>query len=151
MHIIELTHSDPGILRLIEEHRRYCHEHTPQGSGHAVDASSAMSSSIRYFAALDSAELLGCVGYKALSADRAELKTMHVLPAARGRGVGEALVLRLMQIARDDGVDQLFLETGRSEGFAASRRLYRRLGFDACEPFGAYATDPFSFCMTRRI
>jgi putative acetyltransferase len=151
MKIIELPPADARVRQLIEEHLRYCAAHTPRGSGHAVDTSAATTTGIRYFVALASETPLGCIGLRPLSQKDAELKTMHVLAAARGQGTGERLVHRLVDTARREGFERLFLETGSSDGFAASRRLYLRTGFEACEAFGDYAEDPFSYCMTRRL
>jgi len=151
MKIVELRPSDARVKFLIDSHRRYCEEHTPEGSGHAVDASASDTSDIRYFVAMDEGTLLGCIGIRALNGCDAEIKTMHVLPNSRGRGVGEMLVNRLLDFARGEGIGRIFLETGKSDGFAASRRLYSRLGFEECDSFGAYSSDPFSYCMKRSV
>lgn len=151
MRIAELRPDDVRVKFLIDLHRRYCDEHTPVGSGHAVDASASDTSDIRYFVAMDEGSPLGCIGLRVLTGIDAEIKTMHVLSNARGRGIGELLVNRVLDVARGEGIGRLFLETGKSHGFAASRRLYSRLGFEACDSFGAYASDPFSYCMKRSV
>jgi putative acetyltransferase len=151
MRIVELCPGDARVKFLIDSHRRYCEEHTPEGSGHAVDASASEISDIRYFVAMAEGTPLGCIGLRALDGTDAEIKTMHVLASARGRGIGELLVNRLLDIARGEGIGRLFLETGKSDGFAASRRLYSRLGFEACDSFGAYASDPFSYRIKRIV
>ena len=33
------------------------------------------------------------------------------------------------------------------DAFAAARRLYRRIGFQACEPFADHTDNPYSTCM----
>jgi len=151
MKIVELRPSDARVKFLIDSHRRYCKEHTPEGSGHAVDASGSDIGDIRYFVAMEEGTLLGCIGLRTLNGSDAEIKTMHVLSNARGRGVGELLVNWLLDVAKGEGIDRLFLETGKSDAFAASRRLYSRLGFEACDSFGVYASDPFSYCMKRSV
>jgi putative acetyltransferase len=151
MRVIELPVDHPSILCLIREHRLYCLENTPENSGHAVEALSAQTEGIRYFAALDNEAPIGCIGFKRLTSEAAEIKTMHVISDYRCLGIGEKLVSRIIDISAREGFTRLFLETGKSEGFAASRRLYRRLGFEECEPFGAYANDPFSYCMARSL
>lgn len=52
---------------------------------------------------------------------------MYVAPAHRGRGVGEALVERVGQWAREDGASELFLHV--AEPIARARAFYRRVGF----------------------
>ena len=63
-------------------------------------------------------------------ADRAaqvELISMWVSPAARGRGVGEALVEDVTRWARAAGAESVRLSV--MPGNAAARALYERLGF----------------------
>jgi len=62
---------------------------------------------------------------------KAIVEDVVVDEAARGRGIGEALVTTAMEAARDAGVRALWL-TSRSEREAANR-LYRRLGFEQRE------------------
>lgn len=60
----------------------------------------------------------------------AEVAAMYVAPEARRRGVGRALLDRVVAEARTwDGVDRLTLTV--VERCAASRRLYRACGFAA--------------------
>ena len=62
---------------------------------------------------------------------KAIVEDVVVDKAARGRGIGEALVTTAMDDAREAGVVALWL-TSRSEREAANR-LYRRLGFEQRE------------------
>jgi ribosomal protein S18 acetylase RimI-like enzyme len=57
----------------------------------------------------------------------ASVRTVAVSPAARGRGVGEALMRACIDRAREDGAPVLGLYTG--EIMAAARALYGKLGF----------------------
>lgn len=57
----------------------------------------------------------------------AELHLLAVHPAARNRGLGEALVQTAMNAAREDGASRMLLWT--QPPMAAARRLYERLGF----------------------
>jgi GNAT superfamily N-acetyltransferase len=54
---------------------------------------------------------------------------LEVLPTARGRGIGRALMLELERSVLERGMDALRLGTGLDEGYAAARKLYRSLGF----------------------
>ncbi|DAA73751.1 TPA_exp: Uncharacterized protein A8136_3954 [Trichophyton benhamiae CBS 112371] len=56
-----------------------------------------------------------------------EMKRLYVLPSTRGRGVGKALVLALLQVARDRGYDEMRLDTLRH--MRAPIELYRSMGF----------------------
>jgi putative acetyltransferase len=65
-----------------------------------------------------------------------ELQKMYFLPELRGRGVGRALLLELLERARELGYRSCYLET--LSGMDAAQRLYRALGFaPRCAPLGA--------------
>lgn len=67
-------------------------------------------------------------GYAEIArADEAEFRMLAVVPEARGRGVGEALVRACTERARELGVRRLVLST--QDCMAAARSLYLRLGF----------------------
>jgi GNAT superfamily N-acetyltransferase len=70
----------------------------------------------------------------------AELVSMWVRPAARGRGVGEALVSAAVDWARDRRLGALYLwVTEANEG---ARRLYQRCGFTATEETQPLPSNP---------
>lgn len=72
-------------------------------------------------------ETVACGGIRRLSGDIAEVKRMYVAPAARGRGVGRALLARLEDEARLLGCRLARLDTGR--GMVAALSLYRAAGY----------------------
>src|SRR4051812_27246912 len=75
---------------------------------------------------------------------------MHTVEAARGRGIGRAMVDRLVAVACERGYTRVSLETGAMEAFAAARSLYAAAGFEPCEPFGDYRPSRNSLFMTLR-
>ena len=150
--VTEVESRDPRLHTLIATHQSYAARHTPAGSGHAVAPDSDEVTDVRYWLAVDGdGKALGCIGLKMLSVDHGELKTMHVLEQHRGKGIADALLERLRTEAEALGLNRLSLETGKGDGFAASRRFYARCGFEPCEAFGPYVNDPFSYCMTRPV
>ena len=76
---------------------------------------------------------------------------MRADPAYRGKGAGRAVLDHLLGVARARGYTRVSLETGRPDPFLPARRLYKANGFSECEPFGDYAADDFSICMTREL
>lgn len=62
-----------------------------------------------------------------VAADEAEVLTITVSAAWRGRGIGRALLLDAMRQASEMGVRAMFLEV--DEGNAPALALYGRLGF----------------------
>jgi putative acetyltransferase len=95
--------------------------------------------------------LLGVGALKHLDPGHAELKSMHVAEEARGRGIGRAILDRLLEVAREGGYRRVSLETGSMEAFAAARSLYASAGFTPCPPFGDYWETPNSTCMTLSL
>lgn len=61
-----------------------------------------------------------------------EVKRMFVKPEARGLGLGGAILARIEDLARHEGVIRVVLETGAN--FDAAKRVYERGGFQTCEP-----------------
>jgi GNAT superfamily N-acetyltransferase len=79
-------------------------------------------------------EAVGCAGFRLLGPGLAEGKRLWLRPSARGKGLGGALVLALLDEARTAGIRSFRLETlpGKmSEALA----LYRRLGFREIPPY----------------
>ncbi|POB65781.1 GNAT family N-acetyltransferase, partial [Vibrio vulnificus] len=53
--------------------------------------------------------------------------------------------------ARQQGYQQISLETGTMAFFAPARALYEKFGFEYCAPFGDYQEDPNSCFMTLTL
>ena len=77
--------------------------------------------------------LAGCVGMKPSDETHAELKRLYVRPEFRGNNLGEQLVRRIMDDAREEGYAFLRLDT--LPGLKSALKLYRRLGFTEIEPY----------------
>lgn len=63
--------------------------------------------------------LLGCGALHVMWEDLAEVRTLAVDPAQLGRGIGHAIVSRLIEVARELGVARLFCLTFEVDFFAA--------------------------------
>ncbi|HUZ86370.1 MAG TPA: GNAT family N-acetyltransferase [Candidatus Baltobacterales bacterium] len=92
---------------------------------------------------------VGCGALRRLDEDTAEVKRMYVEPAARGQGVGAAVLDHLEAAARGLGVHRLVLETGVHQVLAIG--LYRRAGFAPVHCWGEYAGAPTSVCYEKEI
>ena len=103
---------------------------------------------IDFWIAEADAQPLGCVALARLDG-YGEVKSMFVDPAARGKGVGTALIQTLETRARSTGLPVLRLETG--DNLDSAPRLYRRHGFIETGPFGDYEEGPHSVFMEKRL
>ncbi len=86
------------------------------------------------FAAWDEGRIVGIltlVWYDVPSGRKAWIEDVVVDAAARGRGVGEALVQAAVEQARLSGIDRVSLTSNPSR--TAARALYRKMGFEAVE------------------
>ncbi|WP_235693112.1 GNAT family N-acetyltransferase [Deinococcus aquaedulcis] len=95
-------------------------------------------------AAEEKGELLACGALKRWDEASAEVKRMYTVPAARGRGVGRALLDELIARGRAAGYARLVLETGDQQ--AAALALYERAGFRRIPNFGYYEGIDNSLC-----
>jgi GNAT superfamily N-acetyltransferase len=110
------------------------------GKGEPGTPPSAADISVVLVARDDDGTALGCGALRALGDGVAELKRMYVAPAARGRGVGKAVLAGLEDAAHDRGWTTLRLETGPKQPEAIG--LYSRAGYRPIEAFGAYVDAP---------
>jgi amino-acid N-acetyltransferase len=62
--------------------------------------------------------VVGCGALHVLWEDLAEIRTVAVSPAVLGKGIGHAIVSRLIEAARDLGLARLFVLTFETEFFA---------------------------------
>lgn len=70
----------------------------------------------------------------------AEIKLVYIRPEYRGRKLGEQIVSAIETIASEKNSSLLRLETGIHQQPAIA--LYRRCGYEICNAFPPYATDP---------
>lgn len=78
---------------------------------------------------------VGCVALKASAPGIGEMKRLYVQPAYQGTGLGRALVLSILDRARQLGYARMRLDTLPS--MATAQQLYRSLGFGEIAPYYA--------------
>ena len=141
----------PEIAAFLQAHLDDMRAVSPPESKHALDLEGLKAPAITFWSAYDDQTLVGCGAIKELTPDGGEIKSMRVHGAARGRGVGSAILQHLITIARGRGYRTLKLETGAMAFFTPAHALYRKHGFVDCEPFGEYKPDPNSLFMELTI
>ena len=142
---------DRPVRELIERQMTFGRSFTPPESAHALDVEQLVDPEIVLFAAREGGGVLGIGALKEIAAGHGELKTMHTAEAARGRGVGRAMLGRLLSEARRRGFRRVSLETGSADAFAPARALYEGAGFMRCEPFGSYKSSRHSVYLTLAL
>jgi putative acetyltransferase len=142
---------DDDVRTILKTHLAFAREVTPPGHVHALESEQLLEPEVTLFGARRDGVLLGVCALKHLGGSEGELKSMHTVEAARGRGVGRALVEHVLAVAVERGYRDLSLETGTMDAFAPARCLYASIGFVPCPPFGDYTENRFSTCMTLTL
>lgn len=142
----------PDLALLFERHTAAMHEETPPESIHMMDASELAIPAVRFFVAREGGKPVAMGAFKRLSdPGHGEIKSMHVLAEARGRGLSKAMLAHVEAEARAAGLIRLSLETGVQTTFIAARALYESAGYRPCGPFEGYWDDPNSLFMTKEL
>lgn len=139
---------DPGPTRLLDASQSLMRRLFNPEENHFLSHEALAQPHVRFFVAREGAEILGCAALK-LYEDYGEVKSFYVTEAARGRGVGAALIRQIEDTARDEGKTLLCLETG--DKLEAAIRLYERHGFIRCAVFGVYVENGTSIFMQKSL
>jgi putative acetyltransferase len=142
----DLTGED--IQALVAFHLSGMHANSPACKVHALPIAKLRAPGVTFYSAWVGGDVAGMGAIKQLDAGHGELKSMRVAPEWLGHGIGEAMLLHLLGIARARGYTRVSLETGRGPAFEPALGLYRKHGFEPCEAFGDYVADDFSQCLT---
>jgi putative acetyltransferase len=141
----------PEVLALLEEHLSNMHELSPPDQVFAFDASKLRDPGVAVWTAWEEETLLGCAALKELSLTQGEVKSMRTPASRRRLGAGRALLNHIVQVSRERGYRELFLETGRHPAFKPAQALYRSVGFRECGPFGSYTENGNSIFMSLQL
>lgn len=150
---ITVSSADPraaDIRHLLERHWALMRASSPEESCHVLPPDS-FDDGVHLFAAHAEGQALGIGAMQLIAPKHGELKSMHTLDTARGRGVGRAILHRILAEAQTLRWTRMSLETGSAALFAPARALYEAHGFEQCPPFGAYVEDPHSIFMTKAL
>jgi putative acetyltransferase len=139
------------VRLLIARHLAFARSVTPPEDVHALDLDGLVEPGLSFFSYRADGELLAIGALKHLDDEHAEVKSMHTAEAARGRGIGRAMLDHLLVVARERGYRRVSLETGAMDAFIPARALYRCAGFEPTGPFGDYGPSPNSAYMTLEL
>lgn len=139
---------DPAASALLKQSHALMESLFPPEDNFYLDIDALAQPQIAFFVALRNGETLGTAAL-ADKGSYGEVKSMFVAEAARGLGVGAALLARVEAEARARGLPALMLETGNL--LHAAHRLYARAGFIERGPFGDYPEANSSLFMEKRL
>ncbi len=151
---ISISNESPvgaDLSLLFTRHTADMHADTPPESIYMMDATELAVPQVHFFVAREAGVPLAMGAFKILSGAQGEIKSMHVLLEARGRGLSKAMLAHVEAQARAVGINRLNLETGIQPTFVAARALYEKAGYAVCGPFEGYENDPNSLFMTKEL
>ena len=134
---MEIRQDDPTapyVAQLLEHHLRELQD-VMAGHAFALDASGLSAPGVTFWTAWSGEALAGFAALKELDSLHGEVKSMRAAPAARGTGVGRALLGHIVDVARPRGYARLSLETGTAPLHVPAISLYRSSGFVSCDAF----------------
>ncbi len=139
---------DPEVRALIDELDAFNTALYPADSNH-FDSPETLAGARGIFLVVElEGELVGCGAAKNCG-KWAELKRMYLKPKARGGGIALAMLVKLLDWARKEGLPVARLETGNVS--VGALKLYRRAGFKEIPAFPPYEPDPLSIFMERAL
>ena len=150
---ITIEQEDPrraDVERLIEALNAYNEGLYPDAANYHLPVDALASPDIIFLVARMNGEAVGTGAlWLRTEWELGEVKRMYVSPKSRGSGVAARILARLENVAKDNKVKHLMLETG-IESFEAIR-LYERTGFSRRGPFADYPDAPLSVFMEKTL
>lgn len=139
------------VREILARHLAFARTNSPPQAVFALEVDGLLDPAVTFFSFRDDGKVLGVGALKQLDERHAELKSMHTVLEARGRGIGRAMIAHLLQVARERGYHRVSLETGSMTAFAPARLLYESAGFRTCGPFADYPASEYSTFMTMEL
>ncbi len=144
MRVIENNFDNVEVNHLLTKHFIELRSVSPDDSCHVLDIKGLKDSSIKFWSFWDNNQLIGCAALKFLEDEHGEFKSIRVEDNFRGKGVGEKIISHLIEVAKNEGIKRLSIETGAGDFFKSARKLFKKFGFKTCRPFADYKEDPNS-------
>ena len=135
---------DPQIRDLLRQHLQGMAETSPPGHSFALDLSGLQRPDVTFLSVWDGETLLAIGAMKELAADHGELKSMRTRMDSLRRGAATAMLMALLDLARQRGYRRVSLETGSGEAFEPALALYRKHGFRNGDAFADYVGSDFN-------
>jgi putative acetyltransferase len=141
----------PQVQALLKYHLEQMHANSPAGSVFALDWSGLQKPEISFYTLWDGEAWLGCGAVKDLGNGTGEIKSMRTHPDHLRKGVGEKILLHIVETANARNYQSLLLETGSGPAFDPALSLYRKHGFVSCGAFADYEKSPFNQFLQKQF
>lgn len=151
MQIILDDLSGKSIAEFLEEHINEMRSVSPPESKHALGLERLRKPEITFWTVMDEGHIAGCGAIKELNKHHGEIKSMRTSALYRNRGVASLLLVHIIKVAEERNYERLSLETGSMAFFEPARNLYKKFGFELCEPFADYKNDVNSVFMGKLL
>ncbi len=142
---------DPEVDALVDAHVARSRKYYPVTSCHSYGRAALDDLGVTLYVGRVGGEAVTVGGLLPMNDGMVEMKSVFTAAHARGKGYGLAMVRHLIAEAKAAGHAQFLLETGSDDASAAARKVYEKLGFSYCPPFGAYTEDPLSVFMAKLL
>lgn len=139
---------DPQATALLQASHALMESLFPAEDNFYLSVDDLCADTIHFFTARENGVVLG-TGALAVKDGYGEIKSMFVSEAARGKGVGDALLRQIEDQAKIEFLRVLKLETG--DVLHAAHRLYARHEFVPCGAFGDYTEAASSIFMEKAL
>jgi len=138
------------VRALVKQLNEFTFELTPAEYRHHMTVEQMAQADTTLFVARNvNGATLGMGALRRHASGEGEVKRMFVKPEARGLGVGGAILSRIEDLARQEGLSRVVLETGAN--FDAAKRVYERSGFATCEPVLEYPPSAWTAFYAKEL
>lgn len=121
-------------IELLHKSCAYIHHLYPEDSEHTFKLDILDSDRAAFVIARNrNGQAIGCGAFERMGLFQVELKHVFLDEKARGLGCGKSLVNYLEQLARQENISKIVLETGPKQPAAIG--LYKSLGYKECDPY----------------
>jgi putative acetyltransferase len=148
---IEGNFENPEVNELLIKHFIELRAASPEGSAHVLNIPGLKVSSIKFWSLWENQKLMGCGALKFLEKEHGEFKSIRIHDNFRKKGNGVNVINHLITEAKKLNISRLSIETGAGDFFIPARKLFKKCGFEPCEPFAHYKEDINSVYLTKLI
>ena len=148
---VEGNFDNTKVNNLLKKHFIELRSVSPAGSTHVLDVEGLKDPSIKFWSLWENEKLIGCGALKFLDSQHGEFKSIRVADEFRKKGFGEKIIFHLIEEAKKLKIKKISIETGSGNFFKSARELFKKFGFEPCEPFAHYKEAPNSCYYTKNI